>query len=372
MNQFKNRLNGLAAGTLLLALILTGLGCGAIINKDNIKIAKIGDKNITRGDLGRLIYNMPDDKRPRIRTRNDLLRILEQYIDEQVKVPLGKQLKSEGVINIPRELGRELYFKSAGDNEQVERGMWNMEIPPAGQETELMRVYGLTAESLRIRKEIIDIETDRIIEQMQGDAAVEYLAARDYRAGELQPDQDVLQREYNFRKEDFVKLETMAFRGISLPVTMPNSFELIEGIRAQAENGEDFDQILDEYFKRDPNSVAESFIENNPEIEKFRGFWLEASGREVGEIVGPVFMPPNQRQRPGGGTPITFPETWLLFKVIEHTPETIQTLEEATPQLVRPLIVAEKMRQLREEHGVAIFKDKLPDPKGFGDALSAS
>jgi hypothetical protein len=372
MNPFKSTLNAIATGTLLVSLVLSGLGCGVIIDKDNIKIAKIDDKYITRGDLGRLIYNMPDDKRPRIRTRNDLLRILEQYIDEQVKIPLGKQLHSEGLINIPRELGRELYFKSAGDNEQVERGMWNMEVPPAGQETELMRVYGLTADSLRIRREIIEIETDRIIEQMQGDAAVEYLAARDYRAGELQPDPDLLQREYDFRKEEFVKLETMAFRGLSLPVAMPNSFELIEGVRAQTENGEDFDEILDEYFKRDPNSVGESFIENNPENEKFRGFWLEASGREVGEIVGPVFMPPNQRQRPGGGTPIEVPETWLLFKVIEHTPETIQTLEEATAQLVRPLIVAAKMRQLREEHGVAIFKDKLADPKGFGDALTGN
>lgn len=371
MNSFKKIRKTIAPTSLIVFIILANLGCGFIIDKKTIRIAKIDDDYITRGHLDDLIFNMPDDKRPRIRTRNDRLRILEQYIDERIKKPLGKKLKAEGVIDIPRNIGRELYFEMEGENGEIERNMWNMPVPEPGAETELMRVYGLTADSLRVRKEIIDIETDRIIEKMLGDAAIEYMARRDYRAGILKPKQEEVEREYALRKDEFIKFESMVFRGLNIPVEIPKSLQRVEEARKRTEEGEDFEALLAEFYQHNPNSVTESYIENNPALTTFRGFWSEASGREVGDIVGPVFMPSSQRQREGGGAPITAPETWLLFEVIEHTPETIQTLEEATLALLPPILIAEKMKQLRQEHGVVIFKEKLADPKGFSSEFAS-
>jgi hypothetical protein len=64
------------------------------------------------------------------------------------------------------------------------------------------------------------------------------------------------------------------------------------------------------------------------------------------------------------------PSAYIIFKVLEQRPESTLTLEEATPMLAPPILVARKMAQLREEHGVEIYEDKLPDPMQFRDEFS--
>ena len=105
-------------------------GCGQITDKDRIKVAKIGDKYITRGEIFRIIRDMPDTQRPMIRNRSDLLRVLNQYIDSRIKLPLGQHLAEEGKIEVPREVARETFFQESGDEAEILRHSWNMEVPP--------------------------------------------------------------------------------------------------------------------------------------------------------------------------------------------------------------------------------------------------
>src|SRR6056297_564145 len=62
----RNILQGMAAA-LTLAALATAAGCGSIADKDRIRVARLDDTYITRGDLKELISDMPDKERPNIR-----------------------------------------------------------------------------------------------------------------------------------------------------------------------------------------------------------------------------------------------------------------------------------------------------------------
>lgn len=346
----------------LFVLALLGQGCGQIIDKDNIRIARLDDRYITRGDLSSLIRNMPDKDRPRIRNKGDLLSVLNQYIDSEIKLPLGQQLAEEGKINVPRELAREQFFQQAGEDSDLLRSIWAMEVPEGGQSTPLMEVYNLTATSLRARKDFIDQETDRIHERMLGDEGVAYLAIQAFREGTLTPDQESLEREYQVRKADLTKFEWMRFLAIRIPAEVPDAATQAAAARKRIDEGASFDAVLDAILVENPNFAIESEIENNPDLERFRGFWETASGAEEGDILGPLYLPEYQQVNPQTGEAVVMPASWLVLQVLEHEPERTLTLEEAYQQIAPTLLVAEMMKQLREERGVEIYEDKLPDP----------
>ena len=142
----------LRLGNIFLLSFITTLfvvsGCGQITDKDRIRIAKIGDRYITRGDLYKIIRDMPDTERPLIRTQSDLLRVLNTHIDSRIKLPLGKKLAAEGKVSVDREQARERVFVESGDEEEQLRAMWQMEVPQAGVVTPMMKLYGLTPELL--------------------------------------------------------------------------------------------------------------------------------------------------------------------------------------------------------------------------------
>jgi len=342
------------------ALILSA--CGQIINKDNIRVAKLDDEYVTRGDLAQLIRNMGDQDRPRIRNKGDLLQVLNAYIDLRIKIPLGRELQAEGKIDVPRQMALEQFFQQAGEEEELLRNIWAMEIPEGGQTTPLMEVYNLTASSLRARQDYIDQETDRILERLLGDEAVAYLAAEAFRNGELEIDRSSLEREYQVRREDLTTFEWMRFLAIRIPADTPNAATQAAAARERIDAGEDFDAVLDDILAENPNFAIESEIENNPALERFRGFWETASGAEEGEILGPVYLPEYQQVSQDTGQTVFMPASWLVLQVLEHQPERILTLDEAYPMLAPPLFVAAQMQKLRDERGVEIYEDQLPDP----------
>jgi hypothetical protein len=136
--------------------------------------------------------------------------------------------------------------------------------------------------------------------------------------------------------------------------------------------GESFDSLVEEYAAKGKEDqveyVIQSDIENNPALTRFRGFWSAASGAQTGDVVGPVYLPAYQQvvEMSDGAPRVTdMPEAYLVFKVLEHTPESVLGLEEARPQIVLPLITAKMMHALREEKGVEVYEDKLPDPSHF-------
>lgn len=367
---------GLAAALVLAALC----GCGRIADPDRIRIAKVDGNYITRGDLFKLIREMEDTERPKIRTRNDLLRVLNQHIDSSITIPLGKRLAEENKLQTSREAARERFFLESGDEQEQLRMMWEIEAPASGEITPLMKLYNLSPEIIRTTKVIIEQRTDKVLEKMRADEAVAYLAAVALQNGELSLDDADLEREYRLRHESLKKHEWMRFMAIRFQAAMEDALTQAAALRKRIDEGESFDAIVEAYLRRDSISVLrpaeqmatvmESEIENNPGMAKFRGFWVAASGAQPGDIIGPVYLPQYQQMTQdaqGRASVVDMPDAYLVLRVIELHPETEMTLEEAKPYLAPPILVAKQIQRLREEHGVEIYEDKLPDPAQIRD-----
>lgn len=369
---WNSRVPGIASRLLAAAAVLGGAGCGIIADEDRIAVAKMDGKEITRGDLLTLIYDMPDDKRPIIRSKRDYLRVLNLYIDRQITIPLGQQMANEGRIEVNREAAREQFFESQGDDEEQYRLMWSVPVPEPGEETELMQTYNLGAAEIQAFKNIIEQETDRIVDVMQGRQAVHQLAVEALQAGELHLDEEAMKMEYEMNKEQLQSLESITFLGLQFPASDPESSEEASAVRERLDEGEDFDAVLSEYLARSMDYGIESEIENNPEIARFRTFWDQVSGTAEGEILGPIYIPEYTRIGQGeNGRRVqeTVPASYLVFKVTEYRPARTLTMEEATPYIARPIAYAAMMEQLREEHGVEVYEDQLPEVRGGAEDI---
>ncbi|NLN91856.1 MAG: hypothetical protein GX130_00920 [Candidatus Hydrogenedens sp.] len=359
---YGSRLLGLAFSLLIL------VGCGQMTDKDRIRVAKVGERYITRGDLYKIIREMPDTARPLIRNRSDLVRILNQQIDNRIKLPLGVKMAKEGKVSIDREYAREMFFRDSGDQEEEFRNMWHMEVPPPGVITPLMEVYGLTPELLQFNKDLVEEGTDHMIIKLQAEQALEVLAVEAFKEGQIQLEEAEIEREYGFMKELFVEPEYLEFKGIRF-LESPDAATRSATLRERIQQGEAFDSLLEEYRQKGQEEniqyVIEAGIVNDPKKTHLRAFWEAASGAEEGTIIGPVFLGASQQrsQDPSGLITITEqPPYYLLCVVTESRPESLLSLDQARPQVVMPLIKAKMMHLLREENQVEIYEDKLPDP----------
>lgn len=354
---------------LLGVLIINASGCGQITDKDRIRIAKIGERYITRGDLFKIIREMPDDERPMIRNRSDLLRVLNQHIDNRIKLPLGKKLAAEGKVSVPRDPAREQFFRESGEEEEQLRIMWKMEVPQPGVITPMMQVYGLTPELLQFNKDNIEEGTDRMIEKIQAEQALEVLAVEAVKEGKITLEESEIQREYGFMKEQLATFEEITFLGIRFLAADSGAAAQASALRDRIAAGESFDALAKEFEAKGAAEgreyVFQSGIQNNPALERFRGFWTEASGAQPGGIVGPVYLPAYQQvaqDQSGRTRTMEMPAAYIVIKVLEHKPAGTLDYEKAKPLVVRPLLTAKMMHLLRDENGVEIYEDKLPDP----------
>jgi hypothetical protein len=338
-------------------------GCGWISDKSRLPVATVDGKNITRGDLEKLLYQMEDDERPLIRTQGDLLRELNKHIDRQIKLPLGRQLAQEKKIAVPRELALEQYFQSKGEEAEHQRMLYTMDEEAMKAQTALMETYSLTPQTLRAMKDIVDLSVDEIVEEMQGEAAVQYLAMVAVQEGKIKLDPVALEQEYALRRDELLTFEWMKFDALRFPTSLSNHLELAAEVRRRLDGGESFDALKQEFAQRDANFVVESEIENNPALQRFQGFWQTASGAQVGQVLGPVYMPTYQQisvNEQGQQTPVQMPDSYMVLRVLETRPSAPMTLEQATPMLAPTLVVAEQMERLRQEHGVEVFEENLP------------
>lgn len=172
-------------------------------------------------------------------------------------------------------------------------------------------------------------------------------------------------------KEQLVRYEEISFVGVKFPSTLADASAQAAQVRERLNGGESFDAILAEYVEKDKQEqvgyIIQSDIQNNPSLEKFRGFWSAASGAEVGAIVGPVYLPSYQQiieDKEGRKVAVNMPDAYLIFRVIEHRPQRELSLDEARMLVAAPLLKAKMMHLLRDENGVEVYEDKLPDPGG--------
>ncbi len=378
-------MNGLIrTGKLLVVILLFVISaCGKIGDPETIRIARIDNEYITRGDLYKILREMDDRERPKITSRGDFLRVLNQQIDLRIKIPLGKKLAEEGKITLNRDLAREQFFRLAGDEQEQLRAIWDIPIPEGDAITPLMQVYNLTPATLRTMKEYIEQETDKIYERLLGDQAIVYLVGEDVKAGKLDVSQEEIEREYNLKKDNYHFFETIRFRGIFVPTSIPNSANICSEYRKQIDKGKDFDNLVNELLMQKESVViapeikniiiSESEIENNPNSARFRGFWSLAEDAEEGTILGPVYMPEFQSMaQDGTGKMIAqvMPDSYVVLKVLEHRPERTPSIDEVKHLLIPPILIAKKMEELRRLHNVEVYEKKIPEPSSARDQFT--
>ena len=365
----KTIITGLS-GIFLLSLSLVNSGCGFISDKDLIKIAKIDGRYITRGELSKYLRELPDEERPYIRNKGDLLTVLNTYVDRQIKIPLGKevsaQFASQGKTLVTREQAMARFFQENKDDDYAK-----MYFSKNAKES------GMTDDDLQHLRVMIDARVDVLLEKMNGEAAVMYRGVEAYRNKEMAITDEEFQQEYMLQKNTLKRFEAVMFRAIRFPADTPNSTPEADSaaVRKRIDDGESFDTIFTEYANRNAIYAVESSIENNPALDKFRGFWLSVSGAEPGTIIGPVFLPEYQlagRDEQGKQTAEEMPAAYMILKVLSHEPEAQLALEDAKQQLAPSIIVTKEMKKLRDDHGVEIYENKLPDPSLFSDQYRRS
>lgn len=349
------------------AILAVTIGCGIVGDKDRIRVAKYDDKYITRGDLFRILRELPDEERPDIRNKGDLLRVLNNYIDDQIKGPISDEVSAQydaqKKVLVPRELAMQKFFEMYKDYDY--QTVYQIKDPAA--------IDMSPAQHEAVKTEL-DLRIDKLHNKLKGDRAIEARAIEDFNAQKFEISQTQYEREYKLRKDELKKLEWMKFRAIRFMADFPGSEAEAAAVRKRLDSGESFDSLVDDYLARNSAYVIESEIENNPLLEKFRGFWLNASECQKGDIIGPVYLPQYQimaMDAQGRPSVQNMPDAYLVLQVLEHKPETILTLDESKRLLLPHILVSRFMEKLRSDHGVEVYENKLPDPaifsKEFGD-----
>ena len=338
------------ATALLTIAMLGGTRCGRIADKDRIRIAKIQDEYITRGDLREALRRMPNEERPLIQNKGDLLRALRTYLDDEIKAALADELSRDGKITAKREVAEAIVLQ------QHPEFSYNIQNPED---------MGMTEADLEYVKQEREIRIDEMMDKILGDQAVAYRAQEAVKAGLLKIADEEFEREYGFLKDTLVVFEQLEFIGLRFPASVQGAQAAAARVRERLDNGELIDPIAEEVYAQNPNLVMRGVIENNPAVERFRGFWMTASGCKRGDIIGPVFLPPSQGANEQGQD-VVQPAAYLVLQVLSHEPERPKTLDEAKPALVPQILFGKTMAMLREEFGVEVYEDKLPDPDLLG------
>ncbi|MCC6695466.1 MAG: peptidyl-prolyl cis-trans isomerase [Candidatus Hydrogenedentes bacterium] len=342
---------------LLVAVVLGGAGCGYIADKSRIKIATINGKSITRGDLEKVIREMSPDERPNIRTKGDVLKALQNYLDATLKNDLADKLREQGKLHVDRQIAEQVY-RSKHPEEFLK-----MDNP---------QDYELTPQDLEYMKQEREYGIDEEVKRLEAEQAVYIAIGEAVQSGAMQVSDEEYQEEYELRKDELKHLEKAAFAGIVVPGSEQSSVDAAMSARARLAQGESLDAIAAALTEQGAVRV-ESGLENNPAEMKYAGFWQQASGAEPGTILGPIFIQGWVRVRQNAqGQEVAEPiPSGLLVCTLTDRVEPVQkSLEEAKQDLVGLILYSKMMDKLRKDANVQVFEDKLPDQSMYDTGQS--
>ncbi len=329
-------------------------GCGLVTEKDLIKVAKIGDRYITRGDLSQYLRLLPDDQRPKISTRGDLGHALRMMVDARLKEDLAIQLEKEGKIHVSLEAAAERFYQR---------------YPELRVQIGNPQDFNLTEDQLKAIEAEKQAGIDRMQRLMLADAAISYLAREGLQDGQFVPTKEEFEQAYEFRKGELRTFERVAFVGLGFPASSPEARGAAAQAKQRLDQQESIETIIDEYARKGLAFPMNSEIENNPSVERFKGFWQQATGAKPGDVVGPVYVTGMQAiatDASGKQVSHTLPESYLVAIIVESYPERDKTLEEAQRDLLPDIVLPKVMKRLYEEKRVEFYENKLPDPAFYG------
>ena len=336
---------------LIMSLYLCGTfnGCGLLAEKDHIKIARIGDKYITREDLRKYLRSLPDDERPTIVNKGDLEETLETYLNNQILNKIASKLSAENKISVDRGTARAVY----------------LERNPEFKAVYLMqdgKAAGLTDLEYAALKDELELRVDRIEDEMLRNMALQFRINEEIDAKRLELKPEELEEEYEIRKSELTKPEWIDFIALRFPADLPNTDKLTGEIRRRIDEGTDFDRIVNAYHAKSPNLVFKSELYNNPADQNFRNFWANVTGCKKGQVFGPLFIPPHNLNKPDGSGTFQMPGSYMILKILNCKPQSQLELSEAEPIIAPPIFVRHIMPRFWKEYDAEMFSDKLPDP----------
>ncbi len=332
--------------------VLVAAGCGAIADPQLIKVAKIDGAFITRGDLAQFLRELPNEERPTIATHGDLVRALRMMIDQRIKPSLGITLKSEGKIDVPRELA-ERRFYSLHPEMAVTIGN------PAD--------FNMTEQQVKEMEAAKEAAIDETYQKMLGDAAIGYLLNEGVKNGTLTANDQELAEIYELRKDELRTREAIVFRALCFPLNLPEARSFAAEVRRRLDAGESLEGVAPDYLARRVAVLREFEMENNPSLTAYAPFWREASGAQPGSLLGPAVIPASRNIAADRGASVNMPDLVVAGVVLENRPPRQKTIEEARSELLPDLLLPRVMDQLYAEHGVEFYEDKLPDVSSMGE-----
>ena len=341
-------------GNALLALLLACLftACGNIVDKDRIRIAKVGTTYITRGDLHKYLRRMAPEERPHINNRGDLLKVLEKYIDTELqKLVLAASL-AEDKIQLPPEERLALFYDA--------------QHPEMSISVEQLEEFGMNQADFNALQQRRQKGIDELRENVMRREALILAIQEAVENDEITISNEEFAAEYEMQKGGLFNPERVTFRGLVFPVQAPDA-------------GPDSADARKRLVKGDPwDAVAASFVDARKAIPlqttlvnmgqpKFQSFWEQASETQKGRILGPMIIEDWEMVLQGSGNDAQSANLtgYMVAEILEVNPATQMSLEEAEEELAPAIYFVKFMKALREKSGVEIYEDHLPEPGMF-------
>ena len=337
---------------LILACVSMLGSCGNIVDKDRIRIAKIGDHYVTRGDLYRHLRLMSPEERPHINNRGDLLRVLEKYIDEQLQEQVANELLTEGTIEAPPE-------------EQVAR-LYDAQHPEENINPENPEQFGMTEADVEAIQQRRQKGIEELRQQLLKQEAVIQAVQKAVEAGEITISEEEYREDYEMRKNELFKPEKVTFRALVFPIQAPEAGPNSAEARKRLVKGDPWEDVAKTFTEARKALPLQTTFTNTGQL-KFQSFWEQASGTQKGRILGPLIIEDWEMVTPGPGnqpqrTSLT---GYLVAEVLDITPPAQKSFEEAQPDLAPSIYYVKFMKALREKQNVGIYEDRLPEPSLF-------
>ncbi len=342
----------LARALVILLLAGTLAGCGNIVDRDRIRIARIGDSYVTRGDLNRHLRLMEPEERPLINNRGDLLKVLEKYIDETLQKELLAGLVAEGKLEAPQE-------------EQIAR-VFDAQHPELSISAENLEEFGMTQADY----EAIQYRRQQGIEKLKGQVMRQEAVIRAIeiavQEGKLTISEEEFEEEYELRKDDLFNPEKASFRGLIFPIQTADAGPSSAEARKRLVKEEPWEEVSKSFIEARKAIPLQTTLVNTGQ-PKFQSFWEQASGTQKGRILGPMIIENWEMVVPGAANQPQRASLsgYLVAEVLEITPPSQKTLDEAKEDMSPALYYVKFMKALREEQGVEIYEDNLPEPSLF-------
>jgi hypothetical protein len=342
----------------LLATVFGLSGCGWLADPDRVAIAEMDGKPIRMLDINKHLREMLDAERPFIKTRGDLRRVLQEYIDTAIKKQLADSLPPDAVT-VPREIAA---------------ARFDARHPDFRATVEMGEKMGMSEAERNMMRDERERRIDLLHEKLRGEAALIHAARKalgiDAPDGQatMEITDEEFRNEYEALKEELFTPETVLFDGVYFPRSQDGAAALASSAFTRAQAGESMTALAAEFAAAGTGFPINSGIQNDPALAfRYGTFWEQAAGASAGDVVGPIFISGWEAARQGANgqsTAVRIPDAFLVCKIVRSQPPAQMSMTEARPMLAPRIASAKMIEKLRDEHGVKIHEDRIPNPGG--------